>query len=239
MKITIKNRLPDVLILCGGKGTRFKEVSNNLPKSLALINGEPLISIILKHLIKQNCKRIVLGTGYKSEYIKKYVGTKKDADYVISDEKNELGTAGAIKNALPLLVTDDVIVINGDTIVNYNINKLFSFHKKINSDLTILLSASLKNNDGGNVLIDNENKILAFEEKKILKRKSYFNCGVYVFKKSIIENMDDGYSSLEIQFIPEMLKNNFKLYGYQTKSKIYDIGTPERYNKIKNIPLNC
>ena len=55
----VKTRDTDVLILCGGLGTRFREVRYDIPKALAPINGTPFIDFILEDLIVQGFQRIV------------------------------------------------------------------------------------------------------------------------------------------------------------------------------------
>ena len=76
----------DVLILCGGLGTRFKDVRNDIPKALAPINGKPFIDLLLDDLVYQGFTRIILATGYLSNQVELHVKQRTDIEYIISCE---------------------------------------------------------------------------------------------------------------------------------------------------------
>ena len=84
--------MPDVFILCGGKGTRFREVRDDIPKALVPINDIPFLDLLINDLVAQGCRRIILGTGYLSEQIESHIKKRNDANYLISFEKLTLGT---------------------------------------------------------------------------------------------------------------------------------------------------
>ena len=69
----VSTEIPDVFILCGGQGTRFRAVREDIPKALAPINGVPFLDLLLDNLISQRCQRIILGTGYLSGQIEAHV----------------------------------------------------------------------------------------------------------------------------------------------------------------------
>ena len=62
-----------MLILCGGLGTRFKDVRNDIPKALAPINGKPFIDLLLDDLVYQGFTRIIFATGHLSNQIEQHV----------------------------------------------------------------------------------------------------------------------------------------------------------------------
>ena len=64
----------NIVILCGGKGTRLKTISKGLPKVLIPINKRPFIYFLLDTLINNGFKKIFLLTAYKSKFIKDEVG---------------------------------------------------------------------------------------------------------------------------------------------------------------------
>ena len=94
-----KVQKPDVLILCGGLGTRFREVREDIPKALAPIQGTPFIDLLLNDLVDQGFRRIILATGHLSSQLEQYVQQRREAEYIISCEHKPLGTGGAIKLA--------------------------------------------------------------------------------------------------------------------------------------------
>ena len=62
----------DVVILCGGKGTRLSEETIIKPKPMVEIGGKPILWHIMKYYSSFGYKRFILALGYKSEYIKSY-----------------------------------------------------------------------------------------------------------------------------------------------------------------------
>ena len=157
--------IPDVFILCGGQGTRFREVREDIPKVLAPINDVPFLDLLLNDLVDQGCRRIILGTGYLSDQIESHIKKRSDADYIISVEKLSLGTGGAIRHAMPLFQSDQVLVLNGDSYIAFSVNKLLHFHKSRQAEATILLSSGTKGIDYGNVELGEDHRILSFYEK--------------------------------------------------------------------------
>ena len=103
----------DLIILCGGLGTRFREVREDIPKALAPIQGVPFIDLLLDDLIDQGFRRVILATGHLGDQLKKYVKRRTDAEYIISCEPIPLGTGGAIKFAEKHFRSKQILILNG------------------------------------------------------------------------------------------------------------------------------
>jgi NDP-sugar pyrophosphorylase family protein len=65
----------DILILCGGRGTRLRSVISDKPKVLVPVNGRPFLSYLLDQLIAASFKNVILCTGYKGEMVKAAFGS--------------------------------------------------------------------------------------------------------------------------------------------------------------------
>ena len=68
----IKRKVTAV-ILCGGKGLRLRPLTNKIPKPLIKINGEEILSYIIKHILSYNIDNLLILTGYKQEKIKTFI----------------------------------------------------------------------------------------------------------------------------------------------------------------------
>ena len=115
----------DALILCGGLGTRFRVVREDIPKALAPVQGTPFIDLLLDDLIAQGFSRIILATGHLGDQLENYVKQRTDAEYVISKEPKTLGTGGAIKYAEKHFQSSEIMVMNGDSRTNFNFLLVF------------------------------------------------------------------------------------------------------------------
>jgi NDP-sugar pyrophosphorylase family protein len=91
-------------ILAGGLATRLRPVTERVPKSLLDVNGEPFIAHQLRLLQGNGVRRVVLCVGFLGAMIREAVGDGRafgvEAEYAF-DGAQLLGTAGAIRNALP------------------------------------------------------------------------------------------------------------------------------------------
>src|SRR5579864_3033394 len=95
-----------VAILAGGLGTRLHPITTALPKALVEVQGEPFLVHQLRLLRAHQIERVVLCVGYRSEMIRDAIGDGQDLGLRVEyafDGPSPLGTAGAIRNAFPLL----------------------------------------------------------------------------------------------------------------------------------------
>lgn len=223
----------DIVILCGGAGTRFQTVADNKPKAMADILGKPFLDILLDYYMKLGFQRFVLCTGYMADYIKNYYQKNKFSPYVFfSEEQTPLGTGGAIKNAEPHISSDNFLVINGDSFCDIKINKFIEFHfQKPEAMVSMALTKADERTDTGSIAIDENTDIVdSYREKNIEVSNPYINTGIYIFNKKILTMIpNDQNCSLEFEIFPKIAKKS--LYGYRSDKKLIDIGTPERYEK--------
>ena len=224
----------DVVILCGGLGTRLKTLFPNTPKALASINGVPFLDKLMKIINMQGFEKFILCVGHlKQQIIDRYSKTT-NFDVRYSLETDQLGTGGAIKNALPLIENKFFIAMNGDSFCNVSLKSLIEFHQKNNADISIVISpADIERDDVGNIVIDKNNKIISFSEKTKKTPRHYINAGIYVINKSAVDSFDAEKFSLEVDLFPKLIKIK-NIYGFETSNLIYDIGTPKRYKKFIN-----
>lgn len=185
------------IILAGGKGTRLKPVTDYLPKPLVPIKNIPIIEWQIKYLKKYNIKEIIICTGYKTEMIENYLEKKKLGVKInFSNEKNPLGTGGAIKNARKWINEKSFLVINGDVITNIDLTKVM---EKTNSLASIELVTKF-----GVITIEDE-KITKFTEKKPISN-TWMNAGIYHLEKIVLDKLPLK-GDIEKTLFPQMAKD--------------------------------
>lgn len=237
----------DAIILCGGKGTRLRSVVNDRPKPMALIHDRPFLDILIDYLITYSMGKIILSTGFKSQFIRDYYeNERKIPNLVFSDEDIPLGTAGALRKACKLVSSDLILVLNGDSFCEVDLKDLINFHKFKKASISLVLSkvdSSLNQNAAGNfnfgtVLINENSEIQSFKEKVSTEGVVYVNSGVYLIQRKLLSLIPDNVKfSLEYDFFPDLINNSF--YGYVTNQSFIDIGTKERFqNALKMLKRN-
>ncbi|MFA5859803.1 MAG: sugar phosphate nucleotidyltransferase [Elusimicrobiota bacterium] len=219
------------VILCGGLGTRLRPVVNDVPKPMAKIKGKPFLEILVSYLIKNGVTNIVFSTGYGAEVIETHFRGLHglNAELIFSREAKRLGTAGAVKLAEKVIKTSEFVVLNGDTLCAVNLMDTVGYHHKKNADVTVVVTDKVNTGDTGNILMDNDNRIIRFIEKQApvsKKNKTFVNAGIYVMNKSVLNMIPvDTEFSFEHGVFPKLEG----IYGYITDQTFIDIGTPERY----------
>ena len=223
----------DVLVLCGGAGSRLSSLISDRPKGLALIGDQPFLDHLVDDLIKQGFRRIIFCVGYMKEQIISRYHRRDDAVYLFSQENLPLGTGGAVQNALPMVRSDPFLVLNGDSFCQVDFENFYLFHQAKVSNASFVLTSVNKRHDGGVFGLDTEQLILFFQEKpmKADQEDCFINAGIYLLQRNIIElNEMNTPFSLEYDVFPKIVSKK-RCYGFVVKSKLIDIGTPERYRK--------
>jgi len=218
----------DVVILCGGKGERLRPVLNDKPKVLADINGRPFLELLIDNLKSFGFRKFIVSVGYKREGIIDHF--KDREDIVFSPEETALGTGGGLKKAKGLVKSDTFMAMNGDSFCDLDFNRLLSFHNQKKAFLTLALTKAPEAKDYGTVSVDASGKIKSFREKTEGSDIRLVSAGIYMMNKEIFNQMPKvGTFSLEYDLFPKTESS----FGYITRAKLYDIGTPERYNQAK------
>jgi NDP-sugar pyrophosphorylase family protein len=237
MSLNILNNT-DVIILCGGRGSRLKSFTKNLPKPLIKIGNRPFLDILIAYLSGFGLRRFILALGYKADIIHKHYSDNNinDLKILFSREKEPLGTGGAIKNAQHFVRSDYFLVLNGDSFYNIDFSAFLRFCLKKKVLLgAIALKKITSGKDYGAISIDPHGRILSFDEKNMVSKNCFINGGVYIFKKTIFSKMPEHSKfSLEKDLFPKLTAVK-GFYGYKTSGFFIDIGTPQRLKKARKL----
>jgi len=217
------------VILAGGMGTRLREAVSDRPKVLAEINGRPFLAFLLDRLVDVGIKRVVLCTGYMSEMILDVFGDSyRNMSLFYSRERAPLGTGGALRLALPLIDSDPVLVMNGDSYCDANLKQFVDQHHAYNSKVTLLLVQIEDVSRYGSVDVDNAGRVISFWEKGNQSGTGMINAGIYMMGKNVIESIpSDRPVSLERDIFPKMIGNG--LCASKHFGRFIDIGIPSDY----------
>ncbi len=224
-----------IVVLVGGKGSRVASLLNGKSKpELNITKNKKIIDFQLDKLTKYN-KKIFFLSNYRFQTLKKYLKKKysKFLNYEIIEETNELGTAGALK-ILEKKKFENFLIIDGDLLFNVDFKKFLSSHQKNKSDCTLLIHPNNHPYDSDAVEIDKNNKVT-----KIYKKNDKFkpnNClsGIKIIKKNCLKFIELNKSQdFTKDFLPKIFKHKKKIYGYETREYIKDIGTPDRIIQAK------
>jgi NDP-sugar pyrophosphorylase family protein len=226
---TVKLSNITVVILAGGMGTRLHSAVPNKHKVLAEIQKQPFIIFLLDQLVSSGARDVVLCTGHMAEQVHEKLGeTYRSLKLEYSQEEVPLGTGGAVRLALPLIKSEIVMIMNGDSYVNADLNAFLEWFLRKDLAAALILTKVHDTSRYGRVMSAEDGRIQAFEEKSENEGYGWINAGIYLLKKKLMKTIPSGKTySLEREFFPLLIGKG--LCGYRCAREFIDIGTPESY----------
>ena len=198
-----------VLILCGGMGTRAYPYTEYLPKPMLPINGQPILIHVMRLFANQGYKEFILSLGYRKEAIIDYFDRKiLEWDIKLVDTGEDTDTGGRIAKCQDIL-GDTFMATYVDGLSDISLDKLIEFHKS-HDGLATITSVPLVS-QYGTVESDDSGKIVAFREKPTL-REHWINAGFFVFDHDVFNHWEG--NNLERDVFPSLLKKGL-LYTYR------------------------
>lgn len=224
------------ILLAGGKGSRLRPLTNNLPKPMVHVMNRPLIERIIKRLKRNGIDEIILSVCYQPTAIKEYF---KDGEhlgikirYIVED--TPLDTGGAIKKAAEG-INETFFVFNSDILSDIDIQRMLRYHKQSGAVATIAVTRVENPSAYGVIEYDANSYALSFVEKPKPGHitSNYINAGTYIFEPEILKDVPENVPvSVERQIFPDTLQKGQKIFIYKEKNYWIDIGTIEKYMQL-------
>ena len=134
------------VVMAGGFGTRIQPLTNSRPKPMLPIMNRPMMEHTMMMLKDLGITEFIVLLYFKPEIIQEYFGDGSDfgmkITYIVPDD--DYGTAGAVKVAQEAIGDENFIIISGDLVTDFNFQKLFDFHERKKSKLSLELLLPMK-----------------------------------------------------------------------------------------------
>jgi MurNAc alpha-1-phosphate uridylyltransferase len=223
-----------IAILAGGYASRLGSLTKELPKCLIEINGRPFVDWQLDLLLNHGYSEFVFCVSYKSNLVQEYLGDGSDRGIKIQyslDGKTQLGTGGAILNALPKL--GKVFgVIYGDSYlpIDYRIVEQEFLKAKSNGLMTVYRN---KNQfDVSNVEFLN-GKLIDYRKGVINKNMNYIDYGITFFRQEAFRPWRDQ-STFDLSTVCHQLAKEGQLDGFEVFERFYEIGSVQGIEELSH-----
>jgi NDP-sugar pyrophosphorylase family protein len=216
-------------ILAGGLGTRLRSVIADRSKVLAPVAGAPFLSHLLKQLGRAGVHEAVLLLGYGASQVRAEFGDCQfGVNLSYSVETELLGTGGAVRLALPILRGKTLLVMNGDSYCNLDVNAFADYHLGHGGRVSLTLTWVEDASRFGRVALGPGGRITRFEEKRPLTAPGWINAGIYLIDRDLFEAVSpEAHISLERDLLPGWVSNH-DVFGFRG-GEFIDIGVPESY----------
>ena len=204
--------ISDVVILCGGRGTRLQEHTQSIPKPLVEIGGEPILWHVMQIYAAQGLRRFVLCTGYKGDLIKGFVTSRHwpaGVEVRCLDTGEDTPTGGRIKQAGELLGERAFCATYADGVADIDMGRLIEYHRTHGDLATVtVVRPELQ---FGIADLDGDGRIRGFHEKP--RSEHWVNGGFFFFEPSALEYIAED-SVLEREPL-ERLTADGQLHAYR------------------------
>lgn len=220
------------VILAGGFGTRLRPLTLTCPKPLLPVANVPIIRRIVDKL-PRDVDRVVLAVNYKLEQLRDHFREHPipGREVVLVEEKEPLGTAGAIKN-VEAQIDGPFLVFNGDILDSLDVAAFRRFHARKKGVGTLSLWEVLDPRHFGVMEMDGD-RIVRFVEKPETKEQApsnLANAGTYLLEPEVFDLIPKGVPvSIERETFPAILASGRALYGFPFTGFWVDCGRPETY----------
>ena len=231
MRTDTASLLP-VAVLAGGLGTRLGDAARHTPKALVPVAGEPFVYHQLRLLARQGARRVVLCVGHLGDQIHEAVGDGRrfgvDVVYAF-DGPEPIGTAGALRRALPLL-GDTFLVTYGDaylTIDHASVQRAFEAGRRPGL-MTVL------ENDGAwgpSNAVYADGKVSAYDKRVPPADARWIDYGLLAFESSVFRQSGPH----DLSELCSELASAGRLAGFPAHDRFYEIGTPEALREVDEL----
>ena len=221
-----------VVILAGGLGTRLGEITKTVPKALVEVNGEPFLAHQLRLLRSNGIERVVMCVSHLGEMIREYAGDGSmfglRLDYSF-DGAILLGTAGAVRRALPLL-DESFFVLYGDSYLPCDfgwVGKSFEQSGKLGL-MTVYQNEGQW--DASNVEFA-DGRILAYDKSVRSPRMRFIDYGLGVFRRTVFRELP-AEESFDLARLYQKLLARGELAACEISQRFYEIGSVSGLNEL-------
>lgn len=224
-----------VAILAGGLATRLHPVTETIPKALIDINGEPFLAHQLRLLRDRGIGRVVLCIGFLGHRIQEFAGNGERFDLEIaysSDTPRLLGTAGAIRQALPLL-GPEFFVLYGDSYLPCDYAAVEdTFHQSGRSGLMTVFRNGGRW-DRSNVEFTG-GRIVSYDKTARNPRMQHIDYGLGVFRAGAFADVS-GSEPSDLVSVYQRLLENGDLAAFEAPQRFYEIGSFEGIQDLERL----
>jgi NDP-sugar pyrophosphorylase family protein len=221
----VSQLLKDVtaVLLCGGKGERLRPFTEDWPKPMVPVRGQPLLAHLLRYLSSQAIERFVLCTGYKAEAIDTFVQGHPLRSRIVTVNSGDAMMMDRVREALPD-IPDRGLVCYGDTLANVDLAVLAREHRDHHAQATVTLYP-LQSPFGVVKAENSTGRVTSLREKPILP--FWINIGFILCERPALELAQPG---TDIMFFLEDLLKRGVLYAHRHRGRHVTVNTAKEHS---------
>jgi NDP-sugar pyrophosphorylase family protein len=220
------------MVLTAGLGTRLDPITRLVAKAAVPLGDSTLIEHILAGLARQDVRDVVLNLHHRPATIAAAAGDGSHLGLSVrySWEQPLLGSAGGPRHALPLLASDPILIINGDTLCDVALAPMLDRHRASGADVTMAVVPNPRPDRYGGFVLGRGDDIVDVLPRGRSEGTWHF-VGVQIASRAVFDELADGVPAETVSGIyrARMTHPAGRIRAYRVDAEFLDIGTPEDY----------
>jgi dTDP-glucose pyrophosphorylase len=177
-------KIDKAVLLAAGRGTRMRELTNELPKPMIIVRGQPVLRHIVVGLREAGVKRFLVIVGYRADVVRDYFGD--EVEYTTQETQD--GTGRVVDLARNFAGESPFVLSYGDILVEpANYKKIVDLADDVEAIISVKRDEDVSK--GGAVFLNQEMELVDLREKPKPGEPTspWYNAGLYAFRPSIFE----------------------------------------------------
>jgi NDP-sugar pyrophosphorylase family protein len=224
-------QMPPLALLTGGLATRLRPRTLKVPKAMIEVAGAPFIAHQLQLIRREGVARVVLCVGYLGEQIEAFVKDGSQfgvaADYCY-DGANLLGTGGALRNALPLL-GPEFLVMYGDSWLDTPFAPIVTAFRESGKSALMTVFRNAGQWDVSNIWYES-GAIRRYDKRERVPQMQHIDWGLSVVKAALLAQRPAD-TAFDLAEVFSDLARRGELAGYEIATRFYEIGSVEGWRE--------
>ena len=225
------------VIMAGGKGTRIASLARDIPKPMLPLCGKPVLERQIEVLRREGFLDIVLVVGHLGAVIQNHFkdGAAFGVRITYIEEREPLGTAGALALLGDVLKDDDFLLLNGDILFDVDLKRFLAFHREKRGIATVFTHPSTHPADSVIAETDKNDCVTAFLAPDTARRavRNRTNAGLHFFSPAVLSRFKTVKKTDLDREVLVPLAAERALFAYNSPEYVKDMGTPQRLKEAE------
>jgi len=228
MNHIIHDRPRQAVILAGGRGTRLRPLTNDIPKPMIRFNGKPFLEYLIRQLQEQGFKKVLLLLGYLPQSIKEYFRDGRSfgiaIEYSVTDVENETGTR--LRLAKPFL-DSCFLLLYCDNYWPMNFDRMWNLFISMEAEAQISVYTNKDGYTRSNLRVNSDSMVEVYDKTRTAENLKGVDIGYAIIKRDILRIIPEENTNFERIVYSEMVKQN-RLSAYETDHRYYSVSDFKR-----------
>jgi NDP-sugar pyrophosphorylase family protein len=228
------------VILAGGRGTRLRSVTGDLPKPMVSVAGRPILERLVLHLVGSGITDVTVAVGHGADVIEQHFGDGSAFGCAISylREDEPRGPAGPLRGLLGVDIEtagdEPLIVLNGDLVTSFSVSGLLGAHRAGDARLTVAVTDYVHEVPYGVLETDAATgRVTALQEKPTWL--GIVNAGVYALDPALINDIPADRAVPMTELIERCMARGDTVIAWRVTGEWHDVGQPDDLARARGV----